>query len=139
MRDFANGIEVRRAISPAAAFADNTVITSQIVDLLGFQKAVFAIALGALAAGANFAVTVEHGEDPALADATAVPAVILTGTLASASFDSTAANKVRKIGYVGSKRYVRLKITPAGNAAPSFISATAILGMPRFAPTAAQS
>ena len=81
----------------------------------------------------------EPGDDPALSDAAAVPAGILTGTLASASFDSAAANKVRKIGYVGSKRFVRLKITPTGNGAASFVSAVAVLGMSRYDPTPAQS
>ena len=140
MRDFANGIEVRRAISPAAAYNDNTPIVSQIVDVAGFQQLVFAINLGSLAdADATFSVTVDHGDDPALADAAAVPAVNLTGTLASASFDFSADNKVRKIGYVGSKRYVRLTVTPVNNAGAAFVSAIAILGGSRYSPTAAQS
>jgi hypothetical protein len=40
---------------------------------------------------------------------------------------------VRKIGYIGTKRYVRVTLTPTGNSAtlPAYISGVAILGHPR--------
>ncbi|MES2494630.1 MAG: hypothetical protein V4618_00820 [Pseudomonadota bacterium] len=140
MRDIANSIEVRRAISPAAAVADNTPFVSQIVDIVGFEQLMFAISLGALAdADATFAVLVEHGDVSNLSDAAAVPDAQLTGTEASAGFTFAADDKVRKIGYVGSKRYVRLTVTPANNAGNVFLSAIAILTGGRYRPTAAQS
>lgn len=140
MRDLANHLEVRRAISPAAATTDNTPYVSQIIDLLGFSQLVFAINLGALAdADATFAVLVEHGDAANLSDAAAVPDASLTGTEASAGFDFSADNKVRKIGYVGSKRYVRLTITPANNTGNVFLSAIVILSGGRYGPTSAQS
>lgn len=136
MRDFANQVHPVAAISPAAAITDNTVLTSAIIDTSGYESCVFLINLGLLAAAAaTFAVTVDHGDDAALADAAPVPATNLTGTLALASFDQAADNKVRKIGYVGSKRYVRLKITPNGNNAAANISAIALLSDGRFIPT----
>jgi len=140
MRDLANHIEVRRAISPAAAIADNTAAVSQIIDRAGFDMLVFAILIGALAdADATFAVTVDHGDEADLSDAAAVDASNLTGTTASASFNFGDDDKVRKIGYVGSKRYVRLTVTPSNNAGNAFISAVAILSDARYAPTLAQS
>lgn len=140
MRDFANSIEVRRAISPAAAVADNTPFVSQIIDLAGYGMLVFAINLGALAdADATFTVLVEHGDASNLSDAAAVPDASLTGTEASAGFTFADDNKVRKVGYVGSKRYVRLTVTPANNTGNVFLSAIAILAMSRYAPTASQS
>ena len=140
MRDFANHVEVRRAISPAAATTDNTAFVSQIIDLAGFSQLVFAILLGALAdADATFAVLIEHGDAADLSDAVAAPDSSLTGTEASAGFTFADDNKVRKIGYVGSKRYVRLTITPANNTGNVFLAATAILSGGRYIPTAAQS
>lgn len=140
MRDLANHIEVRRAISPAAAITDNTPYVSQIIDLLGFEMLVFAILLGAIAdADATFTVLVEHGDAANLSDAAAVPDTQLTGTEASAGFKFDDDNKVRKIGYVGSKRYVRLTVTPANNSGNVFLSAAAILSGARYLPTAAQS
>jgi len=140
MRDFANHIEVRRAISPAAAVADNTPFVSEIIDLSAFGMLVFAILLGALAdADATFTVLVEHGDDSGLSDAAAVPDAQLTGTEAGAGFTFAEDNKVRKIGYVGNKRYVRLTVTPANNTGNVFLSACAILSQSRYSPTAAQS
>lgn len=140
MRDFANSLEVRRAISPAAAKTDNTPFVSQIIDLSGFSMLVFAILLGSLAdADATFTVLVEHGDQANLSDAAAVPDASLTGSEASAGFDFSADNKVRKIGYVGSKRYVRLTVTPANNAGDAYLSAVAILSGGRYSPTASQS
>lgn len=140
MRDLANHIELRRAISPVAATADNTPYVSQIIDLAGFQSCVFGIALGALAdADATFVVLVEDGDASNLSDAAAVVDAKLTGTELSAGFRYDDDNKVRKIGYVGNKRYVRLTITPANNTGNVFLSAIAILSDARYGATAAQS
>lgn len=140
MRDLANHIEVRRAISPAAAVADNTALVSQIIDLAGFGMLMFAIIIGSLVdADATFGVLVEHGDAPDLSDAAAVDDTNLTGTIATADFTFADDDKVRKIGYVGSKRYVRLTVTPANNTGNAFIAAIAILSDARYGPTAAQS
>lgn len=135
MRDFANHVTVKRAISPAAAITDNTPLVSAIVDRSGYDKFMFGILTGALAdADATFAVLVEHGDDPALADAAPVPDSQLTGTEAAAGFNFGADDQTRKIGYVGPRRYLRLTITPSNNAGNAFIAAVAILSDPRFFP-----
>lgn len=140
MRDLANHLEVRRAISPAAATTDNTAFVSQIIDLAGFQSLVFAILLGALAdADATFTVLVEHGDQANLSDAAAVPDAGLTGTEAAAGFNFGDDNKVRKIGYVGGKRYVRLTVTPANNTGNVFLAALAILSDARYGALNSQS
>jgi hypothetical protein len=137
MRDFASNLHFVRAISPAAAVSDNTALVSQIIDVAGFEGLVFAINLGALPdADATFTVLVEHGDAANLSDAAAVPDAQLSGTEALASFTFADDNKLRKIGYVGSKRYVRLTITPANNTGASFISALAVLCGGRYTPTA---
>ena len=136
MRDLANHLHLKRAISPAPAVTDNTPIVSQIIDRLGYDKLVFAILLGALAdTDATFVVLVEHGDAANLSDAAAVPDAQLTGTEALAGFTFADDDKVRKIGYVGPKRYVRLTITPAGNAGNALIAAVAILAAGRYGPT----
>lgn len=137
MRDLANSISVKRAISPAAAVTDNTPIVSQIIDHAGYQSLMFAISTGVLAdADATFTALVEHGDAANLSDAAAVPNSQLTGTEAAASFTFAHDNQTRKIGYVGSKRYVRLTITPANNTGDAFVSAVAILSDARFSPAA---
>lgn len=136
MRDLANHLKVVRAISPSAAVTDNTPLVSQIIDLAGFDKAMFAILAGSLAdADATFTTLVEHGAADNLSDAAAVPDAQLTGTEAAASLSFADDNAVKKIGYVGAKRYIRLTITPAGNAGNAFIAAVAILSGARHSPT----
>jgi len=136
MRDLVPYLHPVRAISPATAVADNTPLVSQIIDRRGYDSVAFIILVGQLAtASATFAVTLQHGNDPALADAVAVPAAQLSGTLAAAGFTSTDDDKLRKLGYLGARRYLRLTITPANNAAAANIAAVALLGHPYNGPT----
>jgi hypothetical protein len=126
--DLYSKLAILRAISPVSV-ADNTAAVSQIIDRQGFTGLLFALGLGAIAdADATFAVLVEHDDDPALATAAAVPDNELLGTEAAAGFAFDDDNETRKIGYVGNKRYVRLTVTPTGNASAALISALAILG-----------
>lgn len=136
MRDLANLLHFARSISPAAAVADNTAFVGQIVDRKGYESLCYAINLGAFAdADATFTVLLEHGDASNLSDAAAVPDSQLTGTEALASFKFDDDNKLKKLGYVGPKRYTRLTITPANNTGSAFVSAVAILSDGRFNPT----
>jgi hypothetical protein len=134
--DLYNKLSVARAISPVSV-ADNTAQVSQIIDRQGFSGLMFAINLGSIAdADATFVALVEHGDDAALADAAAVPDAELNGTELLAGFQFDSDNGVRKVGYAGNKRYVRLTITPAANASAALIGAVAILGGAADAPVA---
>jgi hypothetical protein len=135
MKDLLNKIHVLRAISPASV-ADNTAQVSQIIDRQGYESLTFAIATGSLAdTDATFAVTVDEGNAANLSDAAAVAAADLVGTTTLASFNYGDDDETRKIGYIGSKRYVRLTITPSANASAALMSAVAILGHPQIVPT----
>lgn len=138
MRDLLNNIDVRRAISPFNQGGGNAAIQSQIIDTRGYSSLTFIIATGNLAdSDATFAVSLQHGNASDLSDATTVPADELVGTTAAAGFTFANDDSVRKIGYRGSRRYVRLVITPSNNdaAAQTFLSAVAILGHPQKVPT----
>jgi hypothetical protein len=135
MKDLFNNITVARAIAPVSV-ADNTAQVGAIIDRQGFNSLTFAIALGSLAdADATFNVTMDHGDNAALSDAAAVPAADLLGTAALANFTFADDNLTRKIGYRGTRRYVRLTITPVNNAAAALFGAVAILSHPHAAPT----
>lgn len=123
-----DSVVFRRAISPAAATTNDTAWVSQIIDMQGYEACEFVINVGELAdANATFTVLVEDGDDSALADAAAVSDSELLGTEAGASFTFAGDNTVEKIGYRGSKRYVRLTITPSGNTGNAFVSAVAAM------------
>lgn len=137
MKDLMNVMNPRPAINPASS-TTNAAIVGAIIDRQGFESVTYAIHYGALFAGSSFAVTMDHGDDPALADAAAVGAADLIGTLALAGGTQAGGlpNTTKKVAYIGAKRYTRLTITPAANGATSFHSAMAVLGHPAIAPTA---
>jgi hypothetical protein len=135
MKDLLNAVAVKRAISPVSV-ADNTAQVSQIIDRQGFDGLTFMIALGAIAdADATFAVTMDEGNAANLSDANAVAAADLIGTYALAGFQFDSDDSTRKIGYKGSKRYVRLTITPSNNSAAALMSAVAVLSGAAVKPT----
>ena len=140
MRDLYNNIEVRRAFSPAAAVTGNTPYVSQIIDMRGFKSLVWLILIGALVdSDATFVVLMEHDDASDLSTAVAVPDSQLDPTEAIASFDFADDDSVRKIGYVGEKRYVRLTITPADNSGNAFVAVAALLGAASRLITTAQA
>lgn len=128
MRDLHNNLKFTRAISPQSV-SDNTALVSAIIDTLGYDSLEFAIITGSLAdADATFTVLVEDGDNNALSDNAAVADAQLLGLETDASFIFSDDNITKKIGYRGSKRYVRLTITPAANASAALISAVAVQG-----------
>ena len=137
MRDLANNLDLKRGLSPAAAGTDNTAMVSQILDTKGLAGAFFAILLGANTdADATFAVLVEDGDAANLSDAAAVDDAFLTGTEAKAGFQFDDDNELRKIGYVGPKRYVRVTVTPTGNNSGNIFVAGCWVTQPYDRPTA---
>lgn len=137
--DLHNNIKIERAISPVSV-ANNTAQVSQIIDMADFTALEFAIATGTLSdPDATFTVLVEDGDDSGLSDNAAVADAFLLGTESGAGFVFSNDDEVRKIGYIGPKRYVRLTITPAANTAAALFSAVAIKGHARKAPQSSQS
>lgn len=134
MKDLHNSIKVSRAISPVSV-ADTTAQVSQILDTANFSANELVIATGSIAdADATFAVLLEEGDNSALSDAAAVADADLLGTEALAGFQYDDDNETRKIGYIGSKRYIRATITPTGNASAALLSAVWVQAGPRVAP-----
>lgn len=136
MKDLLSKINVKRVISPVSV-ADNTAQVGQIIDKKGFESLTYLIATGSLAdADATFAVTLQEGDASNLSDAATVAAADMVGTTALASFLFSDDDKCFKLGYIGSKRYTRLTITPSANASAGLIAAIAVLGHAQIQPTA---
>lgn len=131
--DMMNDIDVKRAISPVSV-ADNTAAVSQVLDMQGCHAATLIIATGSIAdADATFTVLIEES-DASGSGFTAVADTDLLGTEALAGFQFDDDNECRKIGYKGSKRYVRATITPANNASAALIAAVWLRGHLENAP-----
>lgn len=135
-QDVLDRISVVRGVSPITS-TDDTAFVSQIIDMSQYMGFMFAILLGTLA-DAAFTTTVllEEGDDSALSDAAAVADAdmisMISGTApeTAAAFTQASDDLVKTIGYVGVKRYIRLTITPSGNAS-SLPIAVAGIGFPR--------
>lgn len=136
MRDLHNNIAVRKVISPISQ-AGNTAMVGSIIDRQGFGAVEFAITLGTITtAGTTYTALLEEGDASNLSGSNAVADADLLGTEALASFVDSEINTTKKLGYIGTKRYVRLTMTPAGNTGASTMAAIAILGNPTQSPVA---
>lgn len=138
MRDQMNHIHPVMALAPKAAVTDNTPGVSAWIDRRGFEALTFLLLPGSNAdVDATFAVTIDHADLDDQSDAVAVvEADDLVGTLAKAGFTFADDNEPRKVGYVGERRYIRITVTPTGNAGNMFLSIIALLGHPLLQPTA---
>lgn len=140
MRDALNSMTVKKVIAPVSGAASDAAQTGTVVDVQGYEGCTFVIATGALAdADATFTVLVEDSADNSTFAAVADEDLISQGsgvpeTNAGFQFDDD--DEVRTIGYRGTKRYVRLKITPATNTGAWLIGAVAVLTHRRNLPFA---
>lgn len=139
MRDLLNNIKATQAFPPIAAITDNTPMVSTIVDTQNFDALVLLLNTGTLTdADATFALLMEEGDASNLSDAATVAAGDLLGTIAGASFTFADDNKMLKIGYRGSKRYVRATVTPTANTGNFFMTGTWLQGAARTLPLSTQ-
>jgi len=139
MKDLANIITPKLVLSPFFS-ADDTAVVGEIIDKKGFESVTYVISTGSIGdANATFVVLLEESDAANMSGAAAVADADLLGTEVLAAFQFDDDNETRKLGYIGSKRYTRLTITPSGNSgtpSAALLSAVAILGNPQIAPTA---
>ena len=133
MRDLANNIQAKRVLSPVSV-SDNTAQVGQVIDLAGYNSATMLINIGSVADADTVVTALLEESDASGSGFSAVADTDLIGTELLAGFQYDDDNEVRKLGYVGSKQYIRLTLTPANNASAMVISAMAILGHPAIAP-----
>ncbi len=130
MRDAFNNINPIRCISPVSV-ADNTAEVGEIIDRQGFDSVTYVISTGTLAdVDATFAVLLEESDDSGMSGATAVADSDLLGTEVLAAFTFANDDATRKLGYIGSKRFSRLTITPSANGSAALFSAVCVLAWP---------
>ena len=136
MESLYQNVQTRRAISPIAAITDNTAMVSQIIDMQGYASMMFVMAIGALTdVDATFVVLLEESDDSGLSGANNVADSDMVGSEALATFLFSSDDTTEKLEYIGTKRYVRLTVTPsANNSGNIFLAAVALMGNPRHAP-----
>lgn len=118
VRDIINAFDPKVLFPPVAAGTDNTPYVSEIIDCRNTSMIALILALGTNTdADATFTVLLEESDDSAMSGATAVADEDMIGTEALAGFTYANDKKARKLGYIGSKAYIRMTITPANNGA----------------------
>jgi hypothetical protein len=136
MKDMHNNISVVKVLKPAAVgttgAANGTL--SGIIDRQGFSSVEFVYQSGGSASVAD-TITPVVFEAAATGDSfTSVADADLLGTEAALTL-TTSAGKIGRVGYVGNKRYLKLKLYGLGTAT-AIVSANAVLGYPQQAPVA---
>lgn len=130
--DTASNLTARVGLN-TAAISSNTTTNGTIIDTQGFGGLTYLLNVGARTDG-TYTPAIQHGDDPALSDAATPAADDLVGTTAAAAINT--ANTVKKIGYVGNKRYVRLNVVSTSVTTGATVGATAVLGRPEIGPAA---
>lgn len=101
------------------------------IDLRGSGSAVIAVSTGTISGDGDFSFKLQHSDTTDNGDFADVPAINVQG----AAPGTLAASSAYRIGYIGSKRYIRLAVTKEGGTSIQ-MGAVAILGHPAVAPVA---
>ncbi|SBW05841.1 conserved exported hypothetical protein [uncultured Alphaproteobacteria bacterium] len=129
MRDLKNNISVVASLLPAARTASANGTSA---DLNGFGSAVAVVEFGTRTDGTHTPALEESDDGTTF---TAAAASDLLGSFTACSSASTD-EVVQRVGYIGSKRYIRVAMTVASATSGALSSAVIVLGHPDFAPVA---
>lgn len=138
MRDLANSVSVAQSLAPAVRTAD---ANGDGVDLQGFESATIVVDTGAegvtLSSSVKIDFILEDSSDDSTYSAVTSNNLVTDGAVDSSgiflTLDANAETpQVASIGYVGGKRYVRVKADFTGSHSTGTpVSATVIKGHPR--------
>ncbi len=134
MNDLYNSVLWKRGLSPVSD-ADNTALTTQILDTKGFAGAFLLLLTGSIAdADATFAVTLAESDASNMSGSNAVDSSkVVGGTLTAAGFQFDDDNEIRKLLVMSTKRYIQATITPTGNASAALVAGAWGLVDPKYA------
>jgi len=132
MRDMHNNISILHAISPQAVGTSGIAggKLSGALDRRGFEAVEFVYSSGASASVADTITPVVYEGDTTNGSFTSVASADLLGT--EAALTLTAA-KSGRVGYIGGKRYLKLRLYGTGTAT-AIVGAVAVLGKPSVLP-----
>jgi hypothetical protein len=145
MRDMHSNIKVLLAIAPQAVGTSGIAngSLSPVLDRRGYQTAEFVIGHGTAGATSDTTSVVVYECATSGGTFTSVADADLLGTEAAAGLPAqatartsgTGKNIATKVGYRGSKRYLKLRLYGTGHAT-GIVAANLVLGKPDIAPVA---
>ena len=134
MRDGLSSIQVKTGYG-AYYYQGNTAWQTAAIDIQGYDSLTFIVAVGAVLDADTVVTTLMQESDDGttftdVADADMVTQTDGTAPETAAGFQFDDDGEVRKIGYIGSKRYAKLYLTPANNTGTAAAAIIAVLGHP---------
>lgn len=133
VRDLHHSVKASPAINPAAAITGNGDTNSAWIDTQGFGSTEFVFQSGVITDG-TFATKLQDADAANQSDVADVAAAGLLGSAPAFAVDDD--NKAKRVGYIGTKRYVRAVVTQAGATSGGFLAATCVQGHPWSMPVA---
>lgn len=130
MRDLNDQVDVALSLVPAARV--NGTFNGAGVDLRGYDSAMLVVSFGAYTDGSHTPSLQQSDDNSSF---TTVAAAELSGSLTAVS-SAGGANSVQRVGYLGSKRYVRAVLTVTGATTGALSDASVVRSAPRHAPLA---
>lgn len=135
-KDMKNRIDVRVGFNPQALSGTNNIV-GEIIDRQGFDSLTFALMTDDIAVGSLVAqLLIEESDDSAFSSSNEVADGDLLGTEDETAIDENDDSVVKRIGYVGGKRYVRATLVVDTNAGSDVVACAAILGHAHHSPVA---
>lgn len=127
-KDLVSNLAVVQALAPAVQAA---AANGPAIDLQGFSAAMVVVNSGAIAGAGDFGMKLQHSDTSTSGDFVDVPEDDVQGLVPA----TLTADGTFRLGYIGSKRYVRLALTKAGGTSIA-AGAVVVKGLPAIAPVA---
>lgn len=121
--DLYNNLTIEATVAPAA---HTTNVTGAAVDLQGYHGAMIQAVVGTITDGTHSLTVQESDDGSTWSD---VDAADLQD-----SFDDLATDTNQKVGYLGTKRYLRVNAAVTGATSGGEYAVVVVKGMPRKAP-----
>ncbi len=140
IKDLHNNCRAMLAVNPVALGATGG-ITGSIIDRQGYGGVEFVVTYGSVTTtGTAVTVNAKEGDVTgtltSVADADLVGTEALAGLAAGARAAGTGKEVVKRLGYIGVKRYVQLNFGHTGTTSVGIVGAAAVLHSPGIAPVA---
>ena len=140
LNEMHSNTQPRRVVGPVAIGANGT-ITGKVIDRQGFGGVEFVSQYGAVVTTGTVVTLVAFEGDvtgtmTSVADADLLGTEALASRLAGATTTGTGSQVAKRLGYIGSKRYVRVDAVKTGTTSVGCVNVTAILFNPSVAPVA---
>jgi len=119
--DLHNNCGVTSALNSQTISTDTTT-NGVIIDTQGFRGVEFILQSGTITDGA-YTVAMQEGDVSDLSDAATVATDEVLGSI---TFAATEDNVAKRVGYIGKKRYVRIRVVSTGTSSGGVFSGTAV-------------